>query len=122
VCIAMHVPWQVALGAVAIAGMLFIVTATVGLRERLIVAIPAALKHAIAVGIGLLIALIGLQWGGIVAASPGTLVTLGDLSAPPALLTIFGLVMTAVLLARGMPGAVLTGILLSAGVGLGTGL
>jgi adenine/guanine/hypoxanthine permease len=118
----MGVPWQVALGGVAIAGFIFIVTATVGLRERLIVAIPGSLKHAIAVGIGLLIALIGLQWGGIVAASPGTLVTLGDLSTPPALLTIFGLLVTAVLLARRMPGAVLTGILLSASVGLLTGL
>jgi AGZA family xanthine/uracil permease-like MFS transporter len=122
VCIGMGVPWQVALGGVAIAGVIFIVTATVGLRERLIVAIPGSLKHAIAVGIGLIIALIGLQWGGIVAASPGTLVTLGDLSTPPALLTIFGLVVTAVLLARRMPGAVLTGILLSACVGLLTGL
>lgn len=122
VCIGMAVPWQVALGGVAIAGVIFIVTATVGLRERLIVAIPGSLKQAIAVGIGLLVALIGLQWGGLVAASPGTLVTLGDLSTPPALLTIFGLLVTAVLLARRVPGAVLTGILLSACVGLLTGL
>jgi len=122
VCLAMQVPWQIALGGVAIAGALFILTATVGLRERLIVAIPLSLKHAIAVGIGLLIALIGLEWGGIVTASPGTLVTLGDLSTPPALLTLFGLCVTGILLARGMPGAVLTGILLSAIVGLVTGL
>ena len=50
-----------------------------GLRERLITAIPASLKHAIAAGIGLLIATIGLQWAGLIVASPGTLVTLGDL-------------------------------------------
>ena len=122
VCLAMQVPWQIALGGVALAGVLFILTATVGLRERLIVAIPLSLKHAIAVGIGLLIALIGLQWGGIVAASPGTLVTLGDLSTPPALLTLFGLCVTGILLARGMPGAVLAGIILSASVGLAAGL
>ncbi len=55
------VDWQVALGAVSIAGMLFIVTAGIGLRERLITAIPESLTHAIAVGIGLLIAMVGLQ-------------------------------------------------------------
>ncbi|HSC26223.1 MAG TPA: NCS2 family permease, partial [Vicinamibacterales bacterium] len=62
----MGVPWQVALGGVAVAGVIFILTAGVGLRERLITAIPDSLKHAIAVGIGLLIALVGLQWGGII--------------------------------------------------------
>ena len=82
VCVAMKVPWRIALGAVAIAGTLFILTAAIGLRERLIVAIPASLKHAIAVGIGLLVALIGLQWGGLVSDSPGTLVTLGNCRRP----------------------------------------
>jgi AGZA family xanthine/uracil permease-like MFS transporter len=122
VCLGMQVPWQVALGAVAIAGMAFVLTAGVGLREKLITAIPGSLKHAMAVGIGLLIALIGLQWGGIVAASPDTLVTLGSLSSPPALLTLVGLLVTAVLMARRIHGAVLIGILLSACVGLGTGV
>src|SRR5215207_5110103 len=91
VCLGMGVPWRVALGAVAIAGMVFVLTAGIGLRERLITAIPESLKHAMAVGIGLLIALIGLEWGGIVAASPGTLVTLGRLGSPAPLLTLFGL-------------------------------
>jgi AGZA family xanthine/uracil permease-like MFS transporter len=122
VCVAMKVPWRIALGAVAIAGTLFILTAAIGLRERLIVAIPGSLKHAIAVGIGLLVALIGLQWGGLVAASPGTLVTLGKLSAAPALLTLFGLLVIAVLLARGVPGALLIGILISTAVALATGM
>ena len=70
VVVAMHVPWQTALGAVALAGLVFILTAGVGLRERLIPALPNSLKHA-AVGIGLLVALIGLEWGGVVRASPG---------------------------------------------------
>jgi len=122
VCIAMQVPWEIALGAVAIAGAVFVLTAGLGLREHLIAAIPESLKHAMAVGIGLLIALIGLQWGGIVAASPGTLVTLGDLSSPPALLSIFGLLLMAILMARRVPGALLIGILGSAVVGLATGL
>ncbi len=122
VCVAMRVPWRVALGAVAIAGALFILTATIGLRERLILVIPASLKHAMAVGIGLLVALIGLQWGGVIVDSPGTMVTLGKLSAPPALLTIFGLVVVGALLARGVTGALLIGMLASTVLGLAMGL
>lgn len=122
VCVGMQVPWQVALGAVAIAGTIFILTAGIGLRERLITAIPDSLKHAIAVGIGLLVALIGLEWGGIVVASPGTLVTLGRLGSPPALLTVFGLLVMGVLLARRVTGALLIGILASTAAGLAMGL
>jgi AGZA family xanthine/uracil permease-like MFS transporter len=122
VVVGMGTPWQVALGAVAIAGLVFILTAGIGLREHLIKAIPRSLQHAIAVGIGLLIALIGLEWGGIVADSPGTLVTLGDLKSPAALLTLFGLVVMSVLLARRVRGAMLIGILASTVVGLLTGI
>jgi AGZA family xanthine/uracil permease-like MFS transporter len=122
VVVAMKVPWPIALGGVAIAGLIFILTATVGLREHLIVAIPDSLKHAIAVGIGLLIALVGLEWSGIIVASPGTLVTLGALKSPPALLAIFGLLTMGVLMARRVPGALLLGILASTLVGLTTGL
>jgi AGZA family xanthine/uracil permease-like MFS transporter len=122
VVVGMQVPWQVALGAVAIAGTIFILTAGIGLRERLITAIPDSLKHAIAVGIGLLVALIGLEWGGLVVASPGTLVTLGNLKSPPVLLTVFGLFVMAALLARRVRGALLLGILASTAAGLVTGL
>lgn len=110
VVVAMEVPWQVALGAVAIAGLLFILTAGFGLRERLIVAIPVSLKHAMATGIGLLITTIGLQWSGVIVASPGTLVTLGDLRATPVLIALLGLMVTSVLWARGVRGAILVGI------------
>jgi len=122
VVVGMHVPWQVALGGVATAGVIFILTAGVGLRERLISAIPDSLKSAMAVGIGLLVALIGLEWGGLVVASPGTFVTLGNLKSPAALLTLFGLLVTAVLVARQVRGALLIGILASTSVGLGVGL
>ena len=122
VCVAMKVPWQVALGAVAIAGTLFVLTAGIGLRERLITAIPDSLKHGIAVGIGLLVAFIGLQWGGVVVAAPGTLVGLGRLHSPPVLLTIFGLLVIGVLMARRVPGALLIGILASTIAGLAAGL
>jgi AGZA family xanthine/uracil permease-like MFS transporter len=122
VVVAMHVPWRVALGAVAVAGVLFIVTSGVGLRERLITAIPASLKHAIAAGIGLLIAMIGLQWAGLIVAAPGTLVTLGDLHSRPVLLATMALTLTAILMARRVPGALLWGILASTAVGFPLGL
>lgn len=103
-------PWQVALGAVAIAGILFILTAGIGLRERVISAIPESLKHAITVGIGLLIAMIGLQWSGIIVDAPGTLVTLGALTSTPVLLAVGTLAVTAILMARGVRAAILVGI------------
>ena len=111
VVLGMAVPWQVALGGVAVAGILFVLTAGVGLRERLITAIPTSLKHAIAVGIGLLIAMVGLQWAGVIVDSPGTLVTLGNLKTPPVLVSLFGLVVMAVLFVRGFRGALLIGML-----------
>ena len=122
VVVGMQVPWRIALGAVACAGLVFIATAGIGLREHVIAAIPDSLKHAIAVGIGLLIALIGLEWGGIVRGAPGTLVTLGHLRFAPALLTLFGLLVMAVLTARRVTGALLIGMLATAIAGLATGL
>ncbi len=122
VVLGMGVPWTVALGAVALAGIVFILTAGIGLRERLITAIPASLRHAIAAGIGLLIATIGLQWAGLITASPGTLVTLGDLKASPVLLSLFGLAVMALLSVRRVRGAVLWGILVTTVVGLLQGL
>jgi adenine/guanine/hypoxanthine permease len=122
VVIAMKVPWRVALGAVAIAGIIFVATAGIGLRERLITAIPTSIKHAIAAGIGLLIALVGLEWAGLVVASPGTLVALGDLRSRPVLLAVGALVVTAVLMARRVPGAFLWGIVAATAAGLPLGI
>jgi adenine/guanine/hypoxanthine permease len=118
----MKVPWQVALGAVAIAGIIFVLTAGVGLRERVITAIPPSLKHAIAAGIGLLIAMVGLQWAGLIVASPGTLVTLGSLHSRPVVVALVGLTVAAALMARGVPGALLWGILASAATGVPLGI
>lgn len=122
VVIGMKTPWRVALGAVAIAGILFVITAGVGLRERLITAIPASMKHAIAAGIGLLIATIGLEWAGLIVASPGALVTLGNLHSAPTLVAVLALALTAVLMARGIPGAFLWGILAATAVGVPLGV
>jgi adenine/guanine/hypoxanthine permease len=122
VVLAMKVPWRVALGAVAVAGIVFILTAGIGLRERLITAIPSSIKQAIAAGIGLLIALVGLEWAGLIVAAPGTLVALGDLRNPPVLLAIGALALTSVLMARRVPGAFLWGIVASTAIGLPLGI
>ncbi|MEZ5319775.1 MAG: NCS2 family permease [Vicinamibacterales bacterium] len=122
VVIAGGTPWPVALGAVAIAGLVFIATAGLGLREKVIEAVPASLKEAMGVGIGLLIALIGLEWSGIVVDAPGTLVTLGRLNTPPVLLAVGTLALMSVLTARKVRGALLLGMLASTAVALAAGL
>ena len=105
--------WQVALGAVFVSGVLFLVMSLWGVREALVRAIPASLKHSIAVGIGLLITLVGLEWGGFVAGNPATLVTLGDLGTPPVWMSTAGIVVTMILLVRRQRGAILAGIFTS---------
>jgi AGZA family xanthine/uracil permease-like MFS transporter len=115
-------PWQVALGAVAIAGTLFILTAGFGLRELVIRALPESFTHAIGVGIGLLIALIGFEWGGVIVDAPGTLVALGDLRQPAAVITLATLALMAVLQAWRVTGATLIGMIVAAGVTLAAGL
>ena len=106
-------PWQDALGITFVAGVLFILMAVTGLQEAVMYAIPPSLQHAIAVGIGLFVTFIGLQMGGLVVAHPATLVTLGDVTSPPVLLTIFGVAVTLALTARGIGGAILIGIVLN---------
>jgi len=122
VVVAGGTPWPVALGAVAVAGTLFILTAGIGLRERVMTALPDSLKHAISAGIGLLVALIGLEWSGIIVGAPGMLVGLGRLNSPPVLLAIGTLALMAVLWARGVKGAMLVGMLASTAVALAMGL
>lgn len=114
--------WQQALGAIFISGVLFVLLSFVGLREKLITAVPAALKNGIAVGIGLLIAVVGLEWSGIVVDNPGTLVGLGDLKSAPVLLSLLGLMVMAVLLARGIRAAILLGIGTTLVTGLAVGM
>lgn len=103
--------WPTALGAVFLSGVIFLVLSLFRGRELLFGAIPATLKLAIGGGIGLFISLIGFENGALVRAHPATLVTLGDLHSAPALLTLLGLLVNAVLLARGVRGAVLFGML-----------
>ena len=119
---AMGFTWQVALGAVFISGVLFLAISLWGLREALVRAIPGSLKHGIAVGIGLLITLVGLEWGGFVASNPATLVTLGDLGAPAVWMSTAGLAVTMILLVRRQRGAILAGIFTSTALGLFLGV
>jgi AGZA family xanthine/uracil permease-like MFS transporter len=122
VVVAGGTPWPVALGAVAIAGIAFVLTAGVGLRERVMAAVPDSIKHAIAVGIGVLIALIGLEWSGIIVDAPGTLVGLGRITSPPVLLALGTLALMSVLWVRQVRGALLIGMALSTAVALALGL
>jgi AGZA family xanthine/uracil permease-like MFS transporter len=122
VVLGMGTPWPVALGAIAIAGTAFVVLSRWGFRERIITIVPDPIKHAIAVGIGLLICMVGLQWGGIVVARPGTLLGFGDLHSPPVLVTLLGLLVMGVLTVRRVRGAILFGILASTAAAAAFGL
>lgn len=116
------VPWQVALGAVFLSGVVFILLTLVGIRQLIVSSIPSELYAAVASGIGLFIALIGLRNSGIVVPSPATMVTLGNLRDPQTLLAIFGLVLTSALLAHRVRAAMLLGVLSTTLVGAIFGL
>jgi AGZA family xanthine/uracil permease-like MFS transporter len=118
----LHIPWQVALGAVFLSGLLFLAVSLLRLREWLINSIPLSLKLGIGAGIGLFLALIGLQGMGIVVAHPATLVTIGHLGTPRTALACAGFVVMAALAARGIAAAVLIGILATAAAGIPFGL
>jgi AGZA family xanthine/uracil permease-like MFS transporter len=118
----MGIPWQTALGAVFLSGILFLIVSLLRVREWLIVAIPVSLKLGIGAGIGLFLGLIGLKEMGVVVADPATLVTLGHLGTPTTLLSCLGFLLIAGLSARGIPGAILIGILGVAALGVPLGL
>lgn len=102
--------WQAALGAVFISGCLFLTVTIFGLREMIIRGIPHSMRTAIAVGIGLFLAIIALKGAGIVAKSDATFVTLGDLHQPSVVLAAIGFIMIVVLDRLKVPGAILIGI------------
>lgn len=122
VVLGMGISWQVALGAVFISGVAFILLSAVRLREMVIEAIPPSLQHAIAAAIGFFIAFIGLQQAGIVVGNPGSLVQLGDITRPPVLLALAGIIITSVLVVRKIQGAILWGMVVTAVLGLPFGL
>ena len=106
----MGVDWRTAPGAVFISGILFCLLTAFGVRERILLALPRDLYPAVGAGIGLFLAFIGLRNAGIVVSSEATLVSLGNLAAPATAIALVGLAVTAVLLARRTPGAILIGV------------
>jgi AGZA family xanthine/uracil permease-like MFS transporter len=118
----MKIPWQVALGAVFLSGVLFLAVSLLRVREWLINTIPLSLKLGIGAGIGFFLALIGLENMGVVVADPATLVTLGHVGTARTLLGCAGFVVMAALAARGISAAVLIGILATAAAGIPFGL
>lgn len=122
VCMGMGYSWQFALTAVLIEGLIFILLTVTNVREAIVNAIPGALKNAIGAGIGLFIAFVGLQNAGVIVNNPATLVTLGEVTEGSALLALIGLVVTAVLVAKNVRGAMLIGILLTTLIGIPMGI
>lgn len=122
VCGTMGYSWQVALGANFISGIIFVVLAILGIWGGLVASVPDSLKYAIAVGIGLLIALFGLEYGGLVVDAPGVLVGLGDLTSKPVALVLFGVLLTSILMAVRVRGAILIGMLATALLGIPLGI
>jgi adenine/guanine/hypoxanthine permease len=116
------VSWRIALAAVFVSGVLFLLLSLFRLREAIIEALPLSLKYAIPAGIGIFIALIGMQQGGLVVAAKGSMIKLGDLTSGPVLLTLFGLLLTSILMVLKVRGAILWGLLAATLAGLPFGL
>ncbi len=118
----MGVPWQAALGAVFVSGVAFLLLTLAGIRQMILSAIPTELYSAVSAGVGLFIAFIGLKNAGLVVASPATFVTLGNLRSAGAAVSVFGLLVIAVLLAKRVQGAILIGIGAATVLGIPLGL
>jgi AGZA family xanthine/uracil permease-like MFS transporter len=115
---AMHVPWQTALGAVFLSGVIFLILTFTGIRQLLVAAIPHQLHAAVAGGIGLFIAFIGFRNAGIIVPNAATTVALGNLRAPATALALFGLVLIATLQVLRVRAAMLIGVLGTMAAGL----
>jgi adenine/guanine/hypoxanthine permease len=114
----MHVPWQTALGAVFLSGIIFLALTYSGVRQRLLAAIPHQLYAAVGGGIGLFIAFIGFRNAGIIVPSPATTVTVGNLHAPSTILAIVGLLLIAILQVLRIRAAMLIGVLATTLLGI----
>ena len=114
--------WEVALGAVFVSGMLFLILSVLPVRRWIVEAIPQGLKLAIAAGIGLFLGVIALRNAGIITASEATLVTTGELMAPGPVLALVGFCASVALSARRVPGAAIIGMLGVAAAGLALGV
>lgn len=122
VCTVMGYSWQFALTAVFLEGLMFLLLTVTNLREKIVDVIPDTLKNSISVGIGFFIAFIGLKTSGVVVDNPATLVSLGNITEGPALLSIIGIVLTSALLILKVKGALLFGILITTVIGIFMGV
>ena len=122
VCLTMGYTWKFALTAVLIEGLIFILLTVTNLREKIVDAIPVTLKNAIGAGIGLFISFIGLQNAGIIVNNDATLISMGNITSGTALLGMIGLVVTSLLLVKGVRGALLFGILITTLIGIPMGI
>ncbi|PCI64859.1 MAG: guanine permease [Gammaproteobacteria bacterium] len=122
VVLGLNYTWQVALGAVFISGILFLILSVLPIREWIINAIPRSQKMAIAAGIGLFLAIIGLQNMSLIVDHPATLVTLGDLTQPTVLLSIFCFLLIVTLEIRKIPGAIIISIIATTLIGMAFGI
>lgn len=116
------IPWQTALSGVFVSGVIFILLTLSGLREKIINMIPSNLKLAVGAGIGFFIAFIGFQNAGIIVGDEATLVALGDLTSPPVMLAIFGIVISVILLSLNIRGGIFYGMIITSIVGMIFGL
>jgi AGZA family xanthine/uracil permease-like MFS transporter len=122
VCLGMHIPWRTALGLVFISGVLFVLLTVTRIREQIVNGIPDSLKHATAAGIGMFIAFVGLRNAKLVVANSATFVGLGSFSDPEVQAACFGLLLTLVLMARKINGAILLGIIGTTVLGIFRGM
>lgn len=122
VVLAMGISWQKAMAGVFVASVIFTILSFLKVREIVINAIPHDLKLAMSAGIGIFITFVGLQGGGLVVASKSSLVSIGSFTTPTTWLTIFGVFVIAILMARKVPGSIFYGIAATAVLGLVTGL
>ena len=122
VCGVLGLHWTVALGAVFFSGVLFLILTVGGIRQAIINAVPRDLKLAISVGIGLFIAFIGLKGTGLIVENSATYVSLGHVTAPTTLLSLFGLLFTAALMARNVHGSILIGIFVTTLLAMALGM
>lgn len=122
VCLGMGYPWQFALTAVFLEGIIFVVLTLTNVREAIVNAIPENLRYAIGGGIGLFIAFIGLQSGGLIVDNDATLVALGDITSGPALLALIGIIITGVMYVMNVPAAILLGIVITMIIGIPLGV
>ena len=118
----MGLPWETALGCVFLSGVAFLVLTVAGIRQLIVGAIPRPLFSAVAAGVCLFIAFIGLKEAGVIVADPATTVALGDLTKPNAALAILGLLVMGGLMVWRVKGAILIGILVAAVAGWALGL